>query len=104
MNPWQRSAFLLLAVILSVGICTAQSAPVAAATETPATKEDVARMLESLHVKETTQQMMMMIPKQMQEMMQDSLQKRLGTLKEEDVDRIQREMARFTEEITKDFP
>src|SRR5262245_8089959 len=61
-------------------------------------------MMESLHVKETTRQMMAIFPKQMEEMMQASLQKRMGTLKKEDVDRLHQEVTEFTDEVGKNLP
>jgi len=79
----KRIAALTLAIGLACGVTLAQEAK-----DAPATKEDVEKLFQTMHIREQMQSMMQTMSKQSREMAQEALKKRLPELTEKDLDRL----------------
>lgn len=79
----KRIAALTLAIGLACGVTWAQESK-----DAPATKEDVEKLFQTMHIREQMQSMMETMSKQSRQMAQETLKKRLPELTQKDLDRL----------------
>lgn len=93
----KRIAALVLAIGLASGVALAQEA-----NEAPATKEDVAKLFETMHIHEQMHNMMEVMFKQSRQIAQDALKKRVPEITQKDLDRMDEMMDRMQKQLDVD--
>lgn len=93
----KRIAAVVLAIGLACGVALAQET-----NDAPATKEDVAKLFETMHIHEQMHNMMEVMFKQSRQIAQDALKKRVPEITQKDLDRMDAMMDRMQKQLDVD--